>query len=257
MPPKRVNTKVEAANAKKALSQSAKDAASAAAAERETAADWAQGSNARGASRAGAAAGKADEAARKKREKEALLAEEEAGLGAGGRAKAGGIGKKNVKGKKDDLSFLEDGLVSAADKKARKKKEDATKKAAAQLRKEGEAQAAKAAKAGSLTGNGIVDASEITGDGLGGIAGNQNAPLDDGGVSGIDGGLSVFSFGDRPEISDKNRRALHLQFEEKTLPRMREEQPGLRLQQYKERIFELWRKSPENPANKEGGGKAP
>lgn len=30
---------------------------------------------------------------------------------------------------------------------------------------------------------------------------------------------------------------------------MKEDLPGLKLSQYKDRIFEMWKKSPENPAN--------
>jgi hypothetical protein len=30
---------------------------------------------------------------------------------------------------------------------------------------------------------------------------------------------------------------------------MKEDLPGLKLSQYKDRIFEAWKKSPENPAN--------
>jgi len=93
---------------------------------------------------------------------------------------------------------------------------------------------------------------DFLGDGDDGLVANVNAPVDDEGVSGIDGGLSVFKFGDDGnQISEKNRRALHMQFEAKMMPQMKEDHPGLRQQQYKERIFELWKKSPENPANKQ------
>jgi membrane protein involved in colicin uptake len=257
MPPK-TNSKVEKANAKKAAGQAVKDNAAAAAAERAEAADWSVGSNAKGANRANAAAEKADEAARKKREKEALLAEEEGAMGGGGKPKAAGIGKKNAKNKKDDLSFLEDSLVGAAEKKAKAKKEADRKKAEAEKKKQEEAAARKAAASSSLTGNGIVDVNDLVGDGMGGLQGNVNAPAEDDGVSGIDSGLSVFGFGnEKSAISEKNRRALHLQFEEKMMDQMKADHPGLRLQQYKDRIFELWKKSPENPANAPtGGGRA-
>lgn len=46
-----------------------------------------------------------------------------------------------------------------------------------------------------------------------------------------------------------NLKAAYLAFEERELPRLKAEQPGLKLSQYKERISEAWRKSPENPNN--------
>ena len=68
---------------------------------------------------------------------------------------------------------------------------------------------------------------------------------------GIESALDVLSVGDdlpdgHPE---KRRKALYNAFLERQLPIMKEEHPGLRLNQYKERIFELWQKSPENPVN--------
>ena len=38
-------------------------------------------------------------------------------------------------------------------------------------------------------------------------------------------------------------------FEERMLPIIKAENPGLRLSQYKEKVYNLWKKSPENPAN--------
>jgi len=36
------------------------------------------------------------------------------------------------------------------------------------------------------------------------------------------------------------------------LPILKEELPGLKLSQYKERIFDLWKTAPENPRNQVG-----
>jgi hypothetical protein len=47
----------------------------------------------------------------------------------------------------------------------------------------------------------------------------------------------------------KNLKALYLEFEERTLPQVKAEYPGLRLSQYKEKVWALWKKAPENPAN--------
>jgi hypothetical protein len=64
---------------------------------------------------------------------------------------------------------------------------------------------------------------------------------------GSGGGGGVVGGGDaHPE---KRRKAAYLAFETAMLPSMREEYPGLKLQQYKQKIFKLWEKSPENPMN--------
>jgi hypothetical protein len=38
-------------------------------------------------------------------------------------------------------------------------------------------------------------------------------------------------------------------FEERMIPQLKEEYPGMKLSQYKERCFEAWKRSPENPMN--------
>ncbi len=63
------NQKAVAAKEKKAANQAVKDAEKARQAEASAAKSWTVGSNVRGASKAEAAAAKADEAVRKKREK--------------------------------------------------------------------------------------------------------------------------------------------------------------------------------------------
>lgn len=50
----------------------------------------------------------------------------------------------------------------------------------------------------------------------------------------------------RPE---KRMKAAYLEFEEREMPNIKEENPGLRLSQYKELLWKLWLKSPENPIN--------
>jgi hypothetical protein len=44
-------------------------------------------------------------------------------------------------------------------------------------------------------------------------------------------------------------QALYNAFYEAQLPILKEELPGLKLSQYKDRIFDLWKRSPENPDN--------
>ncbi|CAM9281047.1 unnamed protein product [Phaeothamnion confervicola] len=58
------------------------------------------------------------------------------------------------------------------------------------------------------------------------------------------GGAAAAAMGRNP-----NMKALYRAFEDREMMRMRQEFPGLKLSQYKDRIWELWRRSPENPQN--------
>lgn len=51
------------------------------------------------------------------------------------------------------------------------------------------------------------------------------------------------------EHPERRQKAAYKAFYESTLPLMKEEYPGLKLSQYKERIFEAWKTAPENPHN--------
>ena len=70
-------------------------------------------------------------------------------------------------------------------------------------------------------------------------------------ATGIDGAIEALST--NATVADKNperrMKAAYLAFEEREIERMKEEHPGLKRSQYKERIFDLWKKSPENPQN--------
>lgn len=55
--------------------------------------------------------------------------------------------------------------------------------------------------------------------------------------------------GEAGKAGKVNRRALHMAFEERELAGVKEDYPGLKRSQYKEKIFEMWKKSPENPDN--------
>ena len=48
---------------------------------------------------------------------------------------------------------------------------------------------------------------------------------------------------------EKRAKAAYLAFEEANLPLIREELPGLKLSQYKNKLFERWKKHPDNPMN--------
>ena len=242
------NAKAVAANALKSANEEKKNAAAAAQAEAQSAKEWQQGANMRKASREAEAAAKADEAARKRREKAELLAAEEAAMGPGGKAKTGGgaaAKKKNSK-KKDDLALLEDALVSAADKKVKKQK--------ALEREKKEKEAAKAPvqpkeekKLDPLLAN---TESMMINDELVGRDANK-ARMQEEGASGIDEALSVLNVGG-DGVTLKSAKALYNAFEERMMPAIKEENPGLRMTQYKEKIWQLWKRSPENPANQKG-----
>lgn len=48
---------------------------------------------------------------------------------------------------------------------------------------------------------------------------------------------------------EKRMKSAHAEYEERMMPIVREENPHLKLSQYKEMIFKSWQKAPENPRN--------
>lgn len=239
----------------KVASQAAKDAKSAAERENDAQADWSKGANNKGASKAEAAAAKADEAARKKKEKADLLAEEEANLGPGGKvAKKVPTLSKNKGGKKkknNDLSFLEDALVSGAEKKVKaKKKADlakAEKLKALQLqtkKKDEEPMDPLLANTEGMIG--------ATSNDLVGRAANK-ALDEENAASGIDGALDSLhvSVGTGGTGIHNSAKGLFKAYEARMMSEIKEDYPGLKLSQIKEKIFQKWKKSPENPANQQ------
>ena len=239
----------------KVASQAAKDAKSAAERETDAQADWSKGANNKGASKAEAAAAKADEAARKKKETADLLAEEEANLGPGGKvAKKVPTLSKNKGGKKkknNDLSFLEDALVSGAEKKVKaKKKADlakAEKLKALQLqtkKKDEEPMDPLLANTEGMIG--------ATSNDLVGRAANK-ALDEENAASGIDGALDSLhvSVGTGGTGIHNSAKGLFKAYEARMMSEIKEDYPGLKLSQIKEKIFQKWKKSPENPANQQ------
>lgn len=237
----------------KAAAQAAKEASASAANEAQKAANWAVGANEKAAARQAEAAAKADEALRKRREKEALLAEEEANAGPGGKFKKTPVLSKkgkNNKGK-NDLSLLEDALVSGAEKKQKTQKEAERKKherlKAEELMLKEQKAAAEASKDPLLTVT--EDLIRGTTDDLVGRAANK--ALDEEYIaSGIDSalqGLGISADG----AKGPSNKALYKAFEERMMPVMKDDFPGLKLSQYKDKIFQAWKKSPENPANQQ------
>merc|ERR1719287_64527 len=263
MPPRGgPNQKAVAAKEKKAAAQAVKDAKAAAAAESAAAKDWDAGSNTRGADRAAANAAKADEAARRRREKAALLAAEEEAAGGSGKAlKPQAAASKTKKGgakakkKKNDLSLLEDALVGDAEKKSKEKKRaERTKRereAAAAAERERRAKEARESQDpllantdAMLCGAGLEDGAMV------GRAANV-ASAADVDASGVDGALAALSIESKVDDRhpEKRAKAAYRAYEERQMPEMKVRYPGLKRQQYLDKIFAEWKKSPENPRN--------
>lgn len=239
----------------KVASQAAKDAKSAAERENDAQADWSKGANNKGASKAEAAAAKADEAARKKKEKADLLAEEEANLGPGGKvAKKVPTLSKNKGGKKkknNDLSFLEDALVSGAEKKVKaKKKADlakAEKLKALQLQTKKEDEEPMDPLLANTEGMIGATSNDLVGRAANKALDEENA------ASGIDGALDSLhvSVGTGGTGIHNSAKGLFKAYEARMMSEIKEDYPGLKLSQIKEKIFQKWKKSPENPANQQ------
>lgn len=253
---KGVNEKKAAGNERKAANKAAKEAVAARERERLEAEDWKKGANTRGAHRAAEKAQKQDEQARKRAEKAALLAEEEAsmvGASASKARKAITSGLKSKKKKpKDSLSLLEESLVGDADKKAKaeKRAQRLKKEKEERLRMEKER---KKAEEGDKKPKDILlsNTDAMIGNSLDNN-GKLNASLEKGDIhaSGIDSALSAMSVGGQDdEHPEKRMKALHKAFEERMMPEMKQQYPGLKRSQYLEKIFAIWKKSPENPMN--------
>lgn len=70
-------------------------------------------------------------------------------------------------------------------------------------------------------------------------------------ISGVDGAIDALQLhaGKVDEHPERRQKAAYNAYYEAMLPILKEELPGLKLSQYKERIFDLWKLAPENPRN--------
>lgn len=258
------NQKAVAAAEKKAANCAVKDAGKAREAEAALATDWANGSNARSQSKAESAASKADELARKKREKAELLAAEEAAIGSGGgKIKSSKLSAASKNKKKNDLALLEDALVGDAEKKLKEKKRlERLKKerdavAAMEHERKAKEELAKRdpllANTDAMIGSMLFHGEGVGGDGSKPAAGRAAnvASMADIQASGVDAALSAMSLGGDAEDKhpEKRMKAAYKAYEEKMMLDMKQQYPGLKRQQYLDKIFSSWKKSPENPMN--------
>ena len=117
-----------------------------------------------------------------------------------------------------------------------------------------DAQAAREAARASqkITGKGIVDAADMFAHLDETVDGKLNAALEEDDIvgSGLSAGLDAFKIDSGPDAHpEKKMKALHKAFEERMMPQMKEDFPGMKLSQYKDKIFEMWKKDPSNPMN--------
>eukprot|EP01006_Ploeotia_vitrea_P037512 TRINITY_DN66137_c3_g1_i1.p1 TRINITY_DN66137_c3_g1~~TRINITY_DN66137_c3_g1_i1.p1 ORF type:complete len:272 (-),score=32.25 TRINITY_DN66137_c3_g1_i1:53-868(-) len=239
---------------KKAVLQAERDNKALIEKEKQEAALWKEGS--RDFSKQKAAELKEQEKLRKKQEVNALLKEEENTIG-NGKARSGGKKKKG----KDDFDLLKQALAAQPKTKAQKEKEAKEKEAELRKKKEIEAKANRDARIEAeqnqlkrIASRGIIidHAEELMQP-----INNQLLDVDDDvfvhDVRNVENAISVLNFAtdtpSTPVPTSKNQTALYNKFCENLLPRLKEELPGLKLSQYQERMFDAWKKSPENPQN--------
>jgi len=78
---------------------------------------------------------------------------------------------------------------------------------------------------------------------------NRSQEID---ASGVDAAIDALSMGEPSSsggVAKVSKKAAYAAFEERELARLKEENAGLKLSQYKEQVHKLWAKSPENPDN--------
>lgn len=259
----KTNSKAEAGMAKKAAAQAIKDEAKAAADEKGVSEEWKVGSNVKKAMKDDMAAEKEADKRRKELEKAQLLADDEELMGG---VKAGK--PKKVK-KKDDLgALLLDGLAKAPKSKAEKEAEKKKKLKEAARKQQAADEAAAASKPldplkpAPLVPNLNHKASFFDTDEAGGSPGGspgQAAPEEISASGTIDNVLAALDAsgqgGDlagRDKAPEKSRKAKYEDFEAGMLPQVKADYPGLKLAQYRDKIFKLWERSPENPKNIQG-----
>lgn len=78
----------------------------------------------------------------------------------------------------------------------------------------------------------------------------NKASMEDIQGSGVDSALNAMSVnGGDDRHPEKRMKAAYKAYEEKMMPEMKQTYPGLKRQQYLDKIFTSWKKSPENPMN--------
>mmetsp|Transcript_11321 Transcript_11321/g.18943 ORF Transcript_11321/g.18943 Transcript_11321/m.18943 type:complete len:217 (+) Transcript_11321:14-664(+) len=86
----------------------------------------------------------------------------------------------------------------------------------------------------------------------------ENTNRDDGiDASGVDAAIGALDMASSSSPATPrgrvNLKAAYAAFEEREMPQIKQDHPGLKLSQYKELLWKAWQKSPENPQNAESG----
>lgn len=158
--------------------------------------------------------------------------------------------KKSTKNrkKKNDLALLEDALVSSAEKKSRAQKRAHEEKKQAQLKRQQDKQTQKQQEEPEKV-DPLLQNTDTMLNVQAGRSTNKQI-MQEGVTSGLDAGLASLTVGGSGGEA-KSQKALYKEFEARMLPIVKEEYPGLRLSQYQEKVFGMWKKSPENPMNQQ------
>jgi hypothetical protein len=230
MPPKKgVNTKVLSANEKKAEHKRQVEGVAARKKEDAVAKNWAVGSNVRGKNKEDDLESAKQRADEKKALKDAAAAADEEDMA--------GVKVKKVKKVKNDLP-PELAALMAKEKKKKKKAKGALKTA----------QKAASDKLGNTDKTANEDDEWQESCMPSHNANRQQSTEADSGLDSAMGQLSTSGLTVDPH-PEKKMKAAFKAWEEKSLPRIKEEMPGLKLTQYKEQLFKEWKKSPQNPMN--------
>ncbi len=247
MPPKQKAFDKQAENEAARARKAAEDV------ERQEAAAWSVG--AKDSTRQRQEEEKEAQRRQKAAEKASLAAAEEAELSSIARSS-----KPKKKGK-DDFDFLKAALATQPKTKAQKNAEKKKAEEDDRRTKENEAAEQREAKRRAeeaeikrLAAKGIImnhaDALFVP---LNNHLGDDE--FED--VSGLDAAIDVLGIaGKADEHPERRQKAMYMAYSEAMLPQLKEDYPGLKLSQYKERLFEMWKTAPENPRNQVATGKS-
>nr|CCA26492.1 conserved hypothetical protein [Albugo laibachii Nc14] len=247
MAKKSANTKVEAANARKASAKAVKVAQKAVKSEAETAEEWSKGSNARAEKRREEEERKQQEIAAKKAEKKRLEALEDHSL----EEDKSSIRKLKAKEKKQPVKPWEEALISTVKKSNKGNRSitqvNETPKKMTQAMIQAARESEEKLQAKQPGKNDIQFAKESS------TNLNRQVKVADEARS-IDAALDVLSLSNEDAADrhpERRAKAAYKAFEEVTLPELKQDFPGLKLSQYKQKLSDMWRKSPQNPFNQE------
>ncbi|KAF4317207.1 hypothetical protein BBO99_00007143 [Phytophthora kernoviae] len=245
------NTKVEAAKAKKAVHKAAKDAQKAATNAANESADWAKGADTRAERKRVEDEQKRAEQEAKKAEKQKLLALEEYALGEDKHAI-----RKQKKAVKEEAKPWEEALKTTAKKNNRGSRKAsgfaalAVKGGSSEKLTQIEREALKEAEAARMASK--PGKKDIKFDNNFSANRNRdNAEQTD--ARNLDAALDLLSVNDQElgKHPERRAKAAYKAFEEDMMPQVKEDFPGLKLSQYKQKLSEMWRRSPDNPMNQE------